>query len=96
VRIVFQTAWRTAGLLYLFRLFDQGVLFSYGVALTSTANKEQNQEREKRKYAAFVSRIPHTLKCLYKAICRVFLVSRVLVHSNTFSLAVGLTIAANE
>jgi len=72
------------------------VLFSYGVALTSTANKEQNQEREKRKYAAFVSRIPHTLKCLYKAICRVFLVSRVLVHSNTFSLAVGLTIAANE
>jgi hypothetical protein len=96
VRIVFRTAWRTPGLLYLFRLFDQGVLFSYGVALTSTANKEQNQEGEKRKHAAFVSRIPHTLKCLYKAICRFFLISHTLVHSNTFSFAVALTTAANE
>ena len=63
----------------------------------SPAQQMQSKiKREKRKYAAFVSRIPHTPKCHYKAICRVFLIDFVLVHSNTFSFAVALTTAANE
>ena len=47
VQIVFRTAWRTTGLLYLFRLLDHGVLFSSAAALTSIANAEQNQEGKK-------------------------------------------------
>lgn len=47
VQIVFRITWRTAGLLYLFRQIDQGVLFSSDAALTSTANAEQNQEGKK-------------------------------------------------
>ena len=35
------------GLLYLFRLLDWGLFFSSAVALNSTANEEQNQERKK-------------------------------------------------
>ena len=57
--IELRTAWRTAGLLYLFRLLDQGVLFSSDAVLTSIANAEQNQEGKKWECAAFASRMMH-------------------------------------
>ena len=106
MQIVFRTAWRTAGLLYLFRLFDQGVLFSSDAVLTSTANAEQNQEREKEvgvcsvRFAdsACYVRLADTAyrKSLFKPVCRIFHFILTLVREDHFSLAVALTTAANE
>ena len=44
-----RSLWRTAGLLYLFRLLDQGVLFSSVAAPTSTANGDARTRGRKEK-----------------------------------------------
>jgi len=96
VQIVFRTAWRTAGLLYLFRLFDQRVLFSSDAALNSTANAEQNQEGKKLGRCGVRFADTAYRKSLFKPVCRIFHFILTLVREDYFSLAVALTTAANE